>query len=71
MGLIYPNPGSTELNIEFQDEISTVELYSMNGVKIATYNSAQFDISNLANGIYILKPTTIKGTTFSAKFIKK
>jgi len=25
----------------------------------------------LANGIYILKPTTIKGTTFSAKFIKK
>ncbi|HQP76915.1 MAG TPA: T9SS type A sorting domain-containing protein [Saprospiraceae bacterium] len=68
---IYPNPGSTVLNIEFQDEISTVELYSMNGVKIATYNSAQFDISNLANGIYILKPTTIKGTTFSAKFIKK
>jgi hypothetical protein len=68
---IYPNPSSTFLNIQSQDEISIVELYSVIGDKIATYNTAQIDISKLSNGIYILKITTIKSAKFTRKFIKK
>ncbi len=68
---IYPNPGSTILNINFPDEISNVELYSINGIKIATYKTASIDISKFTNGIYILKITTTKNTTYTTKYIKQ
>ncbi|MCC6252927.1 MAG: T9SS type A sorting domain-containing protein [Bacteroidia bacterium] len=67
---IYPNPSSTFLNIESQDEITMVELYSSMGDKMATFNTAQMDISKFANGINILKITTTKGEIFITKFIK-
>lgn len=68
---IYPNPGSTLLNIELQDEISTVEIYSTNGAKIATHKKSQIDISKLTSDTYLLKITTSNNKIFTTKFIKQ
>ncbi|MCC6383785.1 MAG: T9SS type A sorting domain-containing protein [Bacteroidia bacterium] len=67
---IYPNPTSTLLSIESQDKISSVEIYSANGEKIATYHTSQIDISKFENGIYILNITTNRQITFTTNFIK-
>lgn len=70
---IYPNPVSSIINIELADITATkVILYDMNGRVIQTeniINSSVIDISNLANGIYLMQITTDKGIV-SKKIVK-
>ena len=56
---IYPNPASSEINIETVDalETYTIELYTMDSYLIKRYENLkdnQIDISNLPTGSYIL-----------------
>ncbi|MDD2961618.1 MAG: glycerophosphodiester phosphodiesterase family protein [Muribaculaceae bacterium] len=64
---IAPNPTYGELNIKSNSEISSVEIYSINGTKVAErdINGASFtsvDISNYNAGIYfvVINKSTIK-----------
>jgi hypothetical protein len=60
---IYPNPTSSNVNIEISNENNFVnliaELYDFNGRKIESYhlknNYSQLDLSNFADGFYLLK----------------
>lgn len=72
--LIYPNPVSSIINVDLGDSIaSKVILFDMNGRVMQTeniVNSSGIEISNLANGMYLMQITTDKGVV-SKKIVKK
>ncbi len=58
--LAFPNPASTELNLQFsENESATVQLFDVSGKEIAktfiAKNAAKFDVSQLSNGLYFYK----------------
>ncbi|MDF1672354.1 MAG: T9SS type A sorting domain-containing protein, partial [Vicingaceae bacterium] len=56
---IYPNPTKGILTINSEEVLGKIELYNIYGSLISsrevTKNSYKLDLSNLAEGIYILK----------------
>ena len=71
-GMIYPNPATDELNINFQSASSKIEIFDISGQKvysqeISTLNT-QINIEDWDAGIYILKSTDENGIS-TAKFI--
>jgi pectate lyase len=62
---LYPNPVSRELNISSDKTIQKVEVYNLSGALVNTQqgNSNTVDMSNLANGSYLLKVFTENGVT--------
>lgn len=73
---LYPNPVSTDLNINFPESINEAELslYNFLGQKILqkriTATSNQIDVSNFPSGLYIASITS-NGKTINYKIIKK
>ena len=68
---IYPNPTNDYLIIESEFEITGMEIYTLQGQKVASYsNQNKIDIINLSNGVYFLKVTDHVNRTQSIKFIK-
>jgi hypothetical protein len=68
---VYPNPTSDFINIETTKEIKNIAVYNMIGQKIMQANSKQLNVSNLANGAYILEVTSNQETIEYFKIIKK
>ena len=55
---LYPNPASSEIFISGFEGVQTVEIYSISGVlamKTTAENGSVINISNLRQGIYIVK----------------
>lgn len=69
---IFPNPATDKIKIKSQDVITKVEVYSLEGKKMLTFNSQSEDltISKLPSGIYILKIFS-EGSSLNKRFIKK
>ena len=70
---IYPNPVQNELFIDFENEqITEINILDVSGkiVKSLNDNTNSIDVSNLTEGIYLLKVRTENGSS-TAKFIKK
>ena len=63
---VYPNPVSNDLNIECGEKIESLDIYDALGRRVIskqnTPKSTTIDVSNLDNGIYILKLRTAKGS---------
>ena len=57
----YPNPVKSILNLSYNQEISSVDLFNLLGQKVSTnkfnVNNAQVDMSNLSSGAYMVKIT--------------
>jgi hypothetical protein len=66
-GLIYPNPASNVVRINFKD-LSTVEIYNLHGVLQKTSSKEQIQISDLTKGVYII---IIKNSSGDKYLIKK
>lgn len=68
---IYPNPTSKIINIDTWAKIETVELFDITGKKLKTYLASQtkIDVSEFANGIYILKIHLALGEMVKEKII--
>ena len=72
---VYPNPASSQLNIEFSnaiDETTIVELVNLNGAKLQTYAASQFgvgatqatlNINELPAGNYLVSIKSAAGVT--------
>ncbi|MDR7208488.1 T9SS type A sorting domain-containing protein [Flavobacterium piscis] len=62
---LYPNPVLSELNIDSDQTIQKVEVYNLTGSLIHTQQGDNnvADMSNLANGNYLVKVYTEKGVT--------
>lgn len=60
----YPNPVKNILNLSYNQEISTVEVFNLLGQKVITNainaNAAQIDMSNVSKGAYMVKVTSNK-----------
>tara|TARA_B110000091_G_C13680510_1_gene417657 strand:- start:443 stop:1009 length:567 start_codon:yes stop_codon:yes gene_type:complete len=73
---LFPNPLNDKLNIRFSSDLGEITgtIYSLTGQKIQVFiqNSLEktIEISNLSDGIYLLKLETEKGTS-THRIIKK
>lgn len=63
--VIFPNPTSNVININSESNIQQVELYNLQGQRVAMEmgNVKTLSMSELSAGMYILKVTTDNGTT--------
>lgn len=70
---IYPNPVKDLLNVKSKNKISSVEIYHSNGQKVLQQEvkNQQLNLSQLTQGVYLLKINFIDGQTTTQKFIKK
>ena len=63
---IYPNPVQDKIYISFYEEKGTIDLLSMEGKLIASWNlfrgTQSFDMSSLSNGCYMLNLQSEKST---------
>lgn len=71
---LLPNPATNILTIQSNEPIEQYEIYSITGALVsfdkATGNNTSVDISDLSNGIYLLKATN-KGQSIIKKFVKE
>ena len=58
----YPNPVKNILNLSYNQEISTVEIFNLLGQKLISNvikaNEAQVEMTNLPRGTYMVKVTS-------------
>ena len=69
--LVYPNPVKDILNINSNENIKLIDLYTLEGKLVGTYNNSQkIDISKLQSTIYLLEILT-ESNIYYKKIIKK
>jgi hypothetical protein len=68
---VYPNPTFGILNIDLDEEIEKIDVYSLLGRKVGTSTNTQMDISNLASGVYLLTIETKDGKVGTKRIIKQ
>lgn len=70
---IFPNPAQNFLIIQTQKIINEISVYNVLGEKVTIpqVSTNTLDVSNLAQGIYIIKVISDDDKTFSTKFIKQ
>tara|TARA_R110002033_G_scaffold1389_1_gene12260 strand:- start:8784 stop:11156 length:2373 start_codon:yes stop_codon:yes gene_type:complete len=68
---IYPNPVNNTLNIQLEDTLEKVEVYSILGAKVIEHKNSSINVSKLASGLYLLKVYTEEGKVGVKRFIKQ
>ena len=68
---LYPNPASDILNIESENELKSVEIYSLQGQKVMSSKNNVINISDLASGLYLVQVTDIENITATKKLVIK
>ena len=70
---VYPNPVQNILNIQTQEIIKEIAVYYVLGKKVAVsqVSTNSINVSNLAQGMYIVKVMNDNDKSFSTKFIKE
>ena len=68
---MYPNPATSTLNINSREEISAVEIYSIEGKRVLVSQLTQVDISQLTSGIYLVKIITHDNKVGTKKLVKQ
>lgn len=68
---LYPNPVDKILNISINQEFENLFISSLDGVIVynTNTNTKTIDISNFANGTYIIQALNHNGIIFEDKFI--
>ena len=71
----YPNPADDNINIRFSPDINCekVEIYGIDGKLYheQNFNMENINVSNLSNGIYMMKVTLDNGNTYTEKVVIK
>ncbi len=70
--LVYPNPASNTIFIEFESDSYVLEVYDQYGkelINIDVNSSEEIDVSFLKQGVYIYK-INISGKVYKGKFVK-
>ncbi len=68
---IYPNPVSSVLNIQTEEMVKQMEVYTLEGKLVKESKENKIDVSPLPTGFYIVKILTSEGKIGVKKFIKK
>lgn len=71
--VVFPNPTNGIINIKLNNgnDITNIVLYNMTGQKLLESNQNNIDISNLSNGVYLLKVTDSNNSLETKQIIKK
>lgn len=73
---VYPNPISDIAEVKAPSEIYTIEIWSMEGMKLQEYHfggkekRAAINVYNLPSGSYVLRVSTVNGQTFMQQIMK-
>lgn len=69
---IFPNPVSSLLHINGNDQFTSVSIFDLNGKRVVStaISENQVDVSKLSNGIYTIRLEGRNGS-FTGKFLKK
>lgn len=71
----YPNPVKNVLNLSYNQEITSVEVFNMVGQKVSSNNLdatlGQVDMSQLPNGVYLVKLATANNQSKTIRVIKE
>ena len=72
---IYPNPveNSITIMLPYPEEIDSVKIFNLKGSEVLSIANSlnQVDVSELSNGVYLLKVLSNKGDNYISKFVKK
>ncbi|WP_282042934.1 T9SS type A sorting domain-containing protein [Winogradskyella flava] len=68
--VFYPNPTSKILNIELRTPLKQINIFNLHGQKIMQSSSSIIDVSNLSNGLYLIKIEDKNGNTSTKRFVK-
>ena len=68
---MYPNPVNTTLNIQLDESLERVEVYSILGRKVLESATSNVNVSHLSSGMYLLKVYTQEGKVGVKRFVKK
>jgi hypothetical protein len=66
---VYPNPVKGLLNLQTEENIEKLEIFSVTGTLVMQLENPekQIDVSHLKNGLYLIKAQTVE-TRYSSKF---
>ncbi len=67
---IYPNPVSSQITIDSESEIESIDIFNIYGSLVKTESASNFSVESLANGAYIVNIKTENGIVRS-NFIKE
>lgn len=68
---IYPNPTSDNFIIDMENEVKSIEIYSLQGQKVLSSNSNNVNVSNLSKGIYLIQIEDKNDSISTQKLIVK
>lgn len=68
---LFPNPANDFLNIETTLDLKSVEIYTIQGQKVVESNQKQINVSNLVEGIYLVKIKDSENNEVTKKIIIK
>lgn len=69
--LIYPNPTTEAFAIEMENDVKSVEIYSLQGQKVLTVSSKNVAVSNLSKGVYLVRIEDSNNAVVTQKLIVK
>ena len=68
---IYPNPTSDNFSIEMENEVKSVEIYSIQGQKVLTSKNKNVNVSGLSKGMYLVRIEDENNAVATQKLIIK
>jgi len=68
---LYPNPAKSILNIKTATEVTNISIYSLLGKEVLKTNTKTVDVSNLSEGVYLIKIMDVEGNLHVKRFIKE
>ena len=66
---IYPNPATDNFTIEMENEVKSVEIYSIQGQKVMSATSKNVNVSNLSKGMYLVRIEDVDNAVATKKLI--
>jgi Secretion system C-terminal sorting domain len=68
---LYPNPASDYFTIEMENEVQSVEIYTIHGQKVLTSNDKNVNVSTLSKGMYLARIEDVTNSVATKKLIIK
>ncbi len=66
---IYPNPTSDTFTIEMDNEVKSVEVFSLQGQKVLTSKNKNVNVSELSKGMYLVRIEDVDNAVATKKII--
>ncbi|SFB19184.1 Por secretion system C-terminal sorting domain-containing protein [Flavobacterium swingsii] len=68
---LFPNPVNDVLNIDMKEEISSVEVYALQGQKVLSSKEHKINVSDLSVGIYLVRIQDENNRVVTKKIVKQ